>query len=205
LPGALVVLYDSNGKKLESTIADKYATFSFKVDCDTAYKVIGSKKNYKEGTELFTTSNENDLDLKLGLNLAPNEFVNVRGKLMIDINPIYFDLGKSFIRQDAAIELEKIVRIMNKYPNLKIDLGSHTDSRARDKYNLDLSIRRAKSSIDWIISKGIDGSRIAGKGYGETKLVNKCSNGVRCSEEEHQLNRRTEFVILNPEVVKESN
>jgi outer membrane protein OmpA-like peptidoglycan-associated protein len=203
LPGALVTLYDAEGNKLESIIADKYASFSFKVDCETAYKVVGAKDNYDSDNEEFETSDVRDLELALGLTLAPNEFINVRGQLMVNINPIYFDLDKHNIRKDAAIELEKVVRIMQKYPKLKIDLGSHTDSRAPDKYNWDLSNRRAKSSMDWIIARGIDPSRITGKGHGETKLVNKCSNGVRCTEAEHQLNRRTEFVIVNPEVVNQ--
>ena len=121
---------------------------------------------------------------------------------MVAINPIYFDLDKSFIRTDAAIELEKVVRIMLKYPELKIQLGSHTDSRAPNKYNWVLSERRAQSSLAWLIARGVDASKISGKGYGETKLVNKCSTDVKCSEAEHQLNRRTEFVILNPEAIK---
>lgn len=203
LPGALVVLYDENGNKIESVIADKYASFSFKVACETSYKVVGTKENYDEDSEIFTTSNVVDLELAIGLTLAPSEFVNVRGKLMVNINPIYFDLDKSDIRKDAAIELEKVLLIMRKYPNLKIDLGSHTDSRAPDLYNMKLSERRAKSTRDWIIDKGIDPSRITGKGYGETQLVNKCSNGVKCSEPDHQLNRRTEFVIVNPEAIKQ--
>ncbi|NLP57872.1 OmpA family protein [Lutibacter sp. B1] len=203
LPGAKVDLINEKGVVLESTIADKYATFSFKVNCNTAYKVVGSKQDYIEDMVTFTTSNVNELELALNLNLGTNEFVNVRGMLMININPIYFDLDKSFIRQDAAIEIEKVVRIMKKYPKLKIDLGSHTDSRAHDKYNQDLSDRRAKSTIDWIIERGIDPSRITGKGYGETELVNKCANDVPCTEAEHQLNRRTEFVIVNPEEIRE--
>lgn len=164
---------------------------------------MGTKENYDEDSEIFTTSNEVDLELAIGLTLAPSEFVNVRGKLMVNINPIYFDLDKSDIRKDAAIELEKVLLIMRKYPNLKIDLGSHTDSRAPDLYNMKLSERRAKSTRDWIIDKGIDPSRITGKGYGETQLVNKCSNGVKCSEPDHQLNRRTEFVIVNPDAIKQ--
>ncbi len=135
--------------------------------------------------------------------LATSDFIKTKDLLMINTNPIYFDLDKSFIRPDAAIELEKVVRIMLKYPKIKIDLGSHTDSRAPDAYNWKLSERRAKSSLDWIISRGINSSRITGKGYGETKLVNKCSNGVHCTETEHQLNRRTEFIILNPEVINQ--
>jgi len=203
LPGALVTLYNVNGEKIESIIADKFASFSFKLDCETPYKVIGSKENYDVDEEVFETSDINDVELALGLTLAPNEFINVRGKLMVNIKPIYFDLDKSEIRPDAAIELEKVIRIMQKYPKLKIDLGSHTDSRAPDLYNLKLSQRRAKSTINWIIDKGIERSRINGKGYGESKLVNKCSNDVKCTDQEHQLNRRSEFVILNPKVVNE--
>lgn len=204
LPGALVVLYGKDGEKIESAIADRYASFAFKVDCKTPYKVVGSKENYTKDSEEFETSNVADLELSLGLTLSTNDFVNVRGQLMVNIDPIYFDLDKSFIRPDAAIELGKVLRVMQKYPKIKIALGSHTDSRASDKYNWDLSNRRAKSSLEWLLDKGIDPSRITAAGYGETQLVNKCSDGVKCSEEEHQLNRRTEFVILNPEVVNEN-
>lgn len=201
MPGALVVLYGKDGEKIESVIADKYASFTFKLDCKTPYKVVASKQNYDEDFEEFETSDVRDLELAIGLTLTPSEFIVVRGKLMVNINPIYFDLDKSFIREDAATELAKVVRVMKKYPNIKVASGSHTDSRASDSYNIKLSERRAKSSVEWIISKGIDPSRITGKGYGETQLVNKCADGVKCSEAEHQLNRRTEFIIVNPEAV----
>ncbi len=203
LPGALVVLYGEDGEKIESVIADKFASFSFIVDCKTPYKIVGTKQNYDMDSEEFETSDVRDLELALGLTLAPSEFIVVRGKLMVNINPIYFDLDKSFIRKDAAIELDKVLRVMKKYPNIKIASGSHTDSRATDSYNIKLSERRAKSSVEWIISRGIDPSRITGKGYGETQLVNKCSDGVKCSEAEHQLNRRTEFIIVNPEAIQQ--
>lgn len=202
LPGALVKLYDKNGEVVESVIADDFAAFSFKVACKDAYKVIGEKENYAKDSQEFETTDEQDLELELGLFLDRPEFVSIRGVLMVNINPIYFDLDKSFIRPDAAIEIEKVVRIMKKYPELKIDMGSHTDSRAPDDYNDALSERRAASTLEWIIGRGIDPSRISGKGYGETQLVNKCSNDVKCSEAEHQLNRRTEFVIVNPEVIR---
>jgi outer membrane protein OmpA-like peptidoglycan-associated protein len=120
---------------------------------------------------------------------------------MIDVNSIYFDYDKFNIRRDAALELDKVVAIMEKYPKLIVESGSHTDSRGPDRYNMVLSDKRAKSTVDYIISRGISPERITGKGYGETQLTNRCSNGVRCSEEEHQLNRRTEFVIVNPEVI----
>nr|WP_294788206.1 OmpA family protein [uncultured Flavobacterium sp.] len=203
LPGALVTLYSANGNKVESIVADKFAVFNFKVNCDSSYKVTAVKDYYDMDEKTFASTNEANLELALNLDLGSSEFVYVRGKLMIKINPIYFDLDKSFIRPDAQLELERVVRIMQKYPKLKIDLGSHTDSRANDSYNLALSNRRAKSSKNWIVSQGINASRIKAEGYGETELVNKCSNGVICSETDHQLNRRTEFIIVNPEVIKE--
>lgn len=202
LPGAKVDLYNSKGEIIDSVIADSNARFKFNVDCKESYKVVGSKFDYTEDSEEFTTNLDEDLNLTLGLNLIESEFVRVRGLLMVDINPIYFDLDKSFIRPDAAIEIEKVVRIMRKYPELKIKLASHTDSRAPDAYNLSLSKRRAKSTLEWLIGRGIKATRIEANGYGETQLVNKCANNVECSEAAHQLNRRTEFIILNPEAIR---
>lgn len=117
------------------------------------------------------------------------------GKLL-NLNPIYFDLAKSYIRPDAAVELDKIVKAMQEMPTLVIELGSHTDSRASTKYNQTLSQQRAESSAKYIISKGIDPSRLTWKGYGESKLLNKCKDGVKCSEADHSRNRRTEFRIV---------
>ena len=108
---------------------------------------------------------------------------------VLKIENIYFDYDKANIRKDAAEELAKIVAIMKEHPTMKVDVRLHTDSRGSDKYNLALSERRAKSTIKWIVSHGIKKNRITGKGYGETQLVNGCSNGVPCTEEEHQANR----------------
>ncbi len=113
----------------------------------------------------------------------------------IDIEPIYFDLDKWNIRKDAAVELDKIVSVMKDNPTMEIELGSHTDSRGSDAYNLALSDRRAKSSAAYIVSRGIAAERIKGKGFGERELKNKCIDGVSCTEAEHQMNRRTEFII----------
>ena len=114
----------------------------------------------------------------------------------IRIENIYYDFDKSFIRKDAAIELDKIVKVMQENPTIWIELGSHTDSRGIDSYNLKLSQARAEAAVNYIISRGIAKERIAAKGYGETRLLNKCTNGVDCTVEEHQLNRRTEFTIV---------
>lgn len=117
------------------------------------------------------------------------------GKL-VDLKPIYFDLGKSNIRKDAALELDKVVKVMKENPTLQIELGAHTDSRGSAVSNEKLSDKRAKASAAYIISQGIDASRITGKGYGESQLINECADGVKCSEEQHQNNRRTEFKVV---------
>ena len=117
------------------------------------------------------------------------------GKLL-NLNPIYFDVNKFDIRTDAAYELDKIVKAMNELPNLIIELGSHTDSRGSTKSNQELSQKRAESSGKYIISKGIDAKRLSWKGYGESKPLNKCKDGVKCSEPEYSINRRTEFKIV---------
>lgn len=114
---------------------------------------------------------------------------------VVDVQPIYFDLDKAEIRDEAASELDKVVQAMKDNPNVQIELGSHTDARGDDVYNLDLSERRAKASMNYIISKGIAKGRLTSKGYGETKLVNDCGNDMECDEEQHQENRRTEFKI----------
>ena len=194
LPGAKVVLLDEDGDEIDSTIADESGRYVLNgALCDTDVIVIGSLKRYLNDEQNITIVNDIDADAyQLDLNL-PDQFVSNR----VNINTIYFDFDKSNIRPDAAKELDKVVQVMNEYPDLLIDAGSHTDSRGKDAYNMKLSERRAKSTVDYIVSKGIDANRLTHQGYGESQLVNNCSNGVKCSEEEHELNRRTEFYIAN--------
>lgn len=130
-----------------------------------------------------------------------NEFKYNENLLLLDTKPIYFDLDKYFIRKDATIELKKVVSLLHKYSAIKLEIRSHTDSRANDYYNLNLSDKRAKAVVNWLVNQGVNVGRLVGKGFGETQLINKCSNGVECTEEEHQINRRVEFVIVNPEVI----
>ena len=112
------------------------------------------------------------------------------------IKIIYFDLNTSNIRKDAALELAKIVEVMKENPSIKVDVRSHTDSRQSAEYNEELSDKRAKATVAWMVKKGISADRLTAKGYGESQLVNKCSDGVECSEEEHQANRRSEFIVI---------
>jgi len=130
-----------------------------------------------------------------------DEFEVKENRVLIKINPIYFDLNSYNIRYDAVEELDKVIAIMNKFPDLIIESGSHTDSRGVEEYNQKLSSSRAKSIINYISAKVINPDRLSGKGYGETMIMNRCVDGVECIDDEHQENRRTEFVIKNPEII----
>jgi len=154
-------------------------------------KFVYNQKLYREGQyNMHEEMNFVMHKIETGLDL---------GKI-VKVNPIYFDLDKSNIREDAAIELDKIVKVMNDNPTMVIELGSHTDCRASKEYNRSLSDRRAKSSAAYIRARITKPERIFGKGYGESKLINKCKceggKKVPCTEEEHQENRRTEFKII---------
>lgn len=125
------------------------------------------------------------------------------GKKLV-INNLYYDVGKYNLRPEAKIELDKVVRLLKYNPNMSVELSSHTDSRGDDTYNQKLSEERAKAAVNYIIyNGGIERRRIQAKGYGETQLLNRCSNGVQCTEEEHQMNRRTEIKIIGIEVLTE--
>lgn len=155
------------------------------------YTIIANAKSYNE-EELKFSIDEN-FKAKTANKTIKLEKLS-KGQTFV-LKNIYYDLNKYFIRPDAAVELDKLVQIMKENPTMKIELSSHTDSRGSDAYNLKLSQNRAESAVKYIISKGINADRIIAKGYGETRLVNECSNGVKCSEAQHQENRRTEVLI----------
>jgi len=192
---ALVTIFKDD-LLVETFNLNNTANFSYKLDCNTQYKIATTLKNYEKNVTKINTSKSNNEILNKTILLKPTiEFITIRKQKMIKTNPIYFDLDKYDIRLDAAIELQKVIDILNKYPKIKLEIKSHTDSRAPDNYNLILSDKRASSTMNYIISKGINPDRLTKKGYGESQLVNKCSNGVKCTQAEHELNRRTEFVI----------
>lgn len=204
LPGAKVTLHKDNVliDSLSVTVGED-AKFEFPLECESSYKISGSLVNYYDASLVLNTTDENEKVHNVELKLAPDEeFVVIGDKIILKINTIYFDFDKSFIRKDAAIELNKAIEIMKKYPEIIVEFGAHCDSRGPDAYNDKLSGRRADSTVEYMHARGISPERLTGKGYGESMLVNKCSNNVKCTEDEHQLNRRTEFLILNPEVVR---
>jgi len=166
--------------------------YAYEIDCNQKYSIRGSKPNYKDDVQHFIAGSENNFENNVDLNLIPLCFGSE-----IVINPIFFDFDKWNIRTDAQYELENIVSVMRDHPEMVIKIESHTDSRGSDKYNIKLSDRRAKSTRDYLLSRNIAPERIESAiGYGETQLLNECSNGVKCSKEKHQKNRRSKFLIV---------
>jgi outer membrane protein OmpA-like peptidoglycan-associated protein/TPR repeat protein len=198
LPNAKVELYDEQMKKLSEIFADDKGHYSFTADCNHKYTVRASKEEYESNEKMVTTAKETGetkVDIALERTVFPIDEGTDLAKIF-DISMIYFDLDKWNIRPDAAKDLQKIIEVMQQYPNMTVDIRSHTDSRQTHKYNELLSDRRAKSTLEFMVKNGIDRKRLTAKGYGETQLVNGCSDGVPCSEEEHQKNRRSEFIIV---------
>jgi outer membrane protein OmpA-like peptidoglycan-associated protein len=143
---------------------------------------------------IFYKDKETNLEFKLKkkeLELSEVDLAKILG-----IRIIYFDLDKHFVREDAALELQKIADIMKEYPQMNIDVRSHTDSRSAAEYNQKLSQRRADATREWLIAQGIAPERLIANGYGESRLVNECADGIDCTDEQHQINRRSEFVII---------
>lgn len=195
-----MTLFSETGKELETTTTNIAGAYKFNttLNCATKFKVEATKTGYETKDKPVLTLNENgETIVALGLETLNALIVEEKGVLKIKIGIIYFDLDKSFIRNDASIELNKIVLLMAQYPKMVIKIESHTDARNSDAYNLSLSDRRAKSTRDYIVSQGIQANRLQGaQGYGETQLINHCKDGVSCTEAEHQLNRRSEFIIV---------
>ena len=189
--GARVDLYDTMGNRLSTKTSNVDGMVSFKAACDQPHELQAVLADYESNAGKVASANDQRVSVTIAL--KPIEEIIVEDQIVL--NPILFDLDKSNIKSQAAFELDKVVSVMNKYPEMVIAVGAHTDSRATDAYNLTLSEARAQSTVQYIISKGISGKRISGKGYGESQP--KVSCGDTCSEAEHQLNRRSEFTIVN--------
>lgn len=200
IPDASLTLYDKLYKELSTS--NKYANsgyrFNTDYECGETYRVKVSKEGYITKEESVSLDNESGISERTIVLEQKKVEVKKNDDLfkVLKLKPIYFDYDKDNIRPDAALELAKVVEVLKDYPRMKIDVRSHTDSRGSDEYNLKLSERRAKSTAEWIAAQGIDISRVTYKGYGETQLINKCINGAKCSDIEHEENRRSEFIVL---------
>lgn len=195
-----IKVYDEFGDVISSVKTKEDGTYQIEVPCNSKIKVEASKPNHTTANKELQTSKKPDEETK-NVNFELDNYDDLIKKEdnmeKVDINPIYFDYDKYDITLQAITELDKVVYVMQNFPNIIIKIESHTDSRGKDAYNLTLSENRAQSTYKYIISKGIDPARIESvKGYGETRLRNKCSNGIKCTEEEHQLNRRSDFIVV---------
>ena len=191
LSGASVTLNDAEGNTIVSKMTNAEGIAEFIVECETETELEVTIDGYDSNK--VTVNGTNEEELAVQINLDPIEKIIVADK--IELDPIYFDFDKSNITAQAAFELDKLVQIMNKYPSMTINATSHTDFRGPDSYNTILSERRAKSTVQYVISKGIDESRITATGKGETEPKVNC--GGKCTEDEHQMNRRSEFIIVS--------
>jgi len=201
LPDTKISLFDSEFKLVNTAVTDTNGNYSFEVECGKNYNVRAAKPDYmtKEQKIAIPTANgRTNLNFALEKEVCKVAVGDDLGKCF-GIKMIYFDLDKYNIRTEAALDLEKILDVLNQNPTMKLDIRSHTDCRQTIKYNQKLSDNRAKSTIAWLVKNGIAADRLTGKGYGESQLVNDCgcepTNQSHCTEEQHQMNRRSEFII----------
>lgn len=190
ITGARVDLYDTLGNKLSTKTTGDDGKITLIAECEKEHEVQAVMTDFESNA--IDVEMASDVTLNKIITLRPIEAIIVEDKVVL--NPIYFDLDKSNIKPKAAFELDNLVGLMKKYPNLEIKVESHTDTRATPEYNMALSNRRAQSTVQYIVSKGIDASRISGEGFGESRPMVEC--GQNCTEAQHQKNRRSEFIIL---------
>ena len=187
---ASLVVLNKKTDRSEVKALNELGSTTFTSNCDTSYQLDATAEGYENATQvLVVTTSNTSRTLVLG-----KEKPLVTEKAVI-LNPIYFDFDSWNIRPDAAAELDRLVQVMNENPTMTIAASSHTDERGTPQYNMTLSDKRAKSMRDYVIRKGINSDRISGTGKGETDPAVDCESN--CSEEEHQLNRRSEFTIVN--------
>jgi len=196
LKGFKVTLYNSTtGDLVKSIQTSRDGKIQFNLLSETDYKLVLIKEGWFARSAVFTTKGMTPgiIEIDRFVNLL---FEEIEVDKAIVLDNIYYDYNKFIVREDAKPDLDKVVQMMEDNPSLKIEMSSHTDSRGSDKFNFVLSDQRAKSAAEYIISKGVTASRIIIRGYGESILRNGCINNTECSEEDHEVNRRTEFKVL---------
>jgi outer membrane protein OmpA-like peptidoglycan-associated protein/tetratricopeptide (TPR) repeat protein len=202
LPNTVVQLLEmENGiaYPVASDTTDAKGSYAFTIQKNKDYKVNATAKTFFAKSDYISSKNlPQNYEALVTLNKDLSLVKIVKNKL-IDVPNIFYDLDKSDIRSDAAAVLDSVVMpLLVENPDLKFELGSHTDAQGDDEYNQKLSQDRADKVVAYLIEKGISPDRLLSKGYGETQIINRCKNGVQCSDEEHQQNRRTTFKVLNP-------
>lgn len=193
---ATLVLTQQDGTPIARLTTDENGYYQHSIQRDQYYSLLASHPKYQPKTTLFNSTDLPSRQTELVVNIELGPVMDL--KVLADLNTIYFDFDRYNIRPDAAKELHKIIDLLtNHYPSMIIRVESHTDSRGSNSYNDRLSIDRANSTYEYLISNGLSKQRvIAHQGYGERRLTNGCSDGVHCEEPDHQLNRRTEFKVI---------
>ncbi len=194
IQGAVVTLKNGKDGSKEQIVTGADGRYEFQPKKEGEYSVTASKDRYAVNTESLGKVKQSKKSPKT---VEQNLGLVGQGDIF-RLENIYYDFGQYFIRPDAAKELEtKLIPILRKYPNMRIEVRSHTDSRSSDSFNLKLSANRARAVLDYLAARGIDTKRVVAKGYGETELLNNCDDETQCREDQHQANRRTEFKILD--------
>lgn len=191
IPGARLDLFDNKQNKLKSETTNANGAGKLIAACDQEHVVQAFKEGYEAGAEPVASTKGGEKTIQI--ELRPIEDIIVEGKVVLD--PIHFDYDKHNIKPQAAFELDKVVELMNKRPTMVIKIESHTDSRGTNTYNQGLSERRAQSTMEYIISRGISKDRLSAEGFGASKPIHNC--GADCSEKQHEANRRSEFIIVS--------
>ncbi|PZR06634.1 MAG: cell envelope biogenesis protein OmpA, partial [Flavobacterium psychrophilum] len=190
LPGARVAILDDRNNVIETRTAGADGKVDYSIDCNKAYTIQASAEGYVNNS--FPIAKTNGGTVNVNADLQPVETIVTETAVVL--NEIYFEFNKSNVTKEAALELDKAVEAMKANPTMVIMVKAHTDNRGSDKYNMTLSNARAKSTVQYIISKGISKERISGQGYGESEPKVNC--GENCTEEQHAQNRRSEFLIV---------
>jgi outer membrane protein OmpA-like peptidoglycan-associated protein/tetratricopeptide (TPR) repeat protein len=191
LAGATVLLTDASGQEAARRTTDASGNYSFPLEKEREYRIQADKEGYFKQSARVNTRTATSPVIRNDFRLFPLKVDQV-----VRLDNIFYDYNKWDIRPDAATELDKLVQTLTDNPTVAIELSSHTDCRGKDAYNMSLSQKRAKSAVDYLISKGIAATRLKSKGYGESKPSEACAC-EKCNEEEHQRNRRTEFKVLS--------
>lgn len=200
LPGTTVTLFDEKGKTVGEMIVGAKSDYIFKTEPNTKYKIKATKELYIPYEQEFITNEEGKMRYSIELFMEcyddAEEIITKRqdGKVQIVLENIYFDLNKWEILPEAENVLNVLVDLLLKYNEMEIQLGAHTDSRSSEAFNLTLSKRRAAATLEYLVENGIDRKRLKSKGFGESVPLIKCGNN--CTEDEHSINRRCEFIIL---------
>jgi outer membrane protein OmpA-like peptidoglycan-associated protein len=192
IEGVKIILQNECDEKTRQTVTGPDGRYEFELAEGCAYTLVASKPSYGTNKNSITRIPPASTPKVVSANLKM-----LKAGDYLELDDINYDTGKWEVRKDAARELDKMVATMRKYPTMKIEIGSHTDSQGNAQFNQYLSERRARAALVYLTSKGIARNRMEAKGYGETQLLNKCKDGVLCTEKEHQQNRRTEFKVLS--------